>query len=197
MNILINKDKMAIVAKHDSAEALLKLSWIEMPHVAVGVCACDRVLELDCFSDLELKLMYRSLIGEVDFKTISFSTDALLTLLHDAITRIPAADLVVSEVLEQASKISGPYTVYKYVKGSSVAKEMPEIYEPPACKVKRDETLEEHAKVVSPLARVAIADIPVQPQVRPQRQTQASKPATKPTVDYQAVAALPVKQPWL
>jgi hypothetical protein len=56
MYILINKSNMTVVAKHTSANALLKLAWLELPHEPVAVCGCGTVLEFDPFTDLELKL---------------------------------------------------------------------------------------------------------------------------------------------
>src|ERR1017187_9836323 len=114
MNILIRKDTLNLIAKHESQNALLKFAWLELPHVPVAVCACAQVLDLDAFTDLDVRLLYRNFClphCTLDFST--WSRTAILTLLHSAIERMPQLDTVESEVTTQADKIIAPLKIYK------------------------------------------------------------------------------------
>ena len=205
MRVLINKDKMAVVAKHESAEVLLAYRWIELPHVTVVICNCDEPDDFKQFCDFQLKELYGSLIGLKDLKGLGFSINGLLFLLFDAVEKIELLDCEVNEIIAQSEKITESYTVFKYVKGSPVAQQMPDLYQPDGLLVARDEAFENAVKAVTPAVRAVLLAAPAAsaPERAPRRETapHTPKPAAavrvKPAVDYSAVVPLAIKQPWL
>lgn len=205
MYALINKENMTVVAKHESASALKNFAWLELPHVVNVICLCDEPDDLSQFTDFQLKELYGALVGLTDLKGLGFSIEALKFLLFDAIEKVEPLDAVESELLEQASKVSKPYTIFKYVKGSTVARQMPDLYEPTGPVVERDVAFEAAVRTIAPVVRVVTVAEPAAapPKPAPRRETvpRVPKPAVtvsaKPARDFSAVAPLAIKQPWL
>jgi hypothetical protein len=128
----------------------------------------------------------------------NWSRDALLTLLHVTINKIPFNDINEHEIIIQADKITEPLLIYKYMRGTLDAQLMPDLWRPVTCTVARDEVLEAETKIVRPIERAVILDYT--PKLTSSHQAQRVERAertTKPAQDFSTVAPLPIKQPWL
>lgn len=118
MYILIDKDNMRIVAKHESCEALFDLAWIEYPHVETSFCSIRNVMFLAGCDESQVQRLYKNTIG----RTARFTGHKLRAVMMEAVSRLPETQVDRAELAEQRAAIpedeKGPYV---YVPGSNEA----------------------------------------------------------------------------
>lgn len=151
MHILINKDRCVFLGKHQDENALLNLSWLESPNTACAVLKCDVQFELNSLTDYELKHLYKNTCG-VDH--MGFSRDALLTVVHELIQRMPESDINAYEIHMQCSTVDRlDLACYKYVKGSMKPEKLADLFEPEGLTVERNLENENAAVAAAPLVK--------------------------------------------
>jgi hypothetical protein len=156
MHVLINKDRCVFLGKHQDENALLNLSWLESPNTACAVLKCDVQFELDTLTDYELKHLYRNTCG-VDH--IGFSRDALLTVVHELLQRMPESDFDKHELQSQCNSVDRlDLSCYKYVKGSTKPEKLVDLFEPDPVIVARNLENESAAVAAAPLVKQQYID---------------------------------------
>lgn len=191
MFILVDKTSLTMLAKYRSLNGLLCLADLELPYTHVCISCCDSPLELDSFSDYELKVMYRKLTGASDFGHIGWNRDALLILVCDTIKSLPELDAIETELSAQADSIDPDYVlIYRYSKGSQVPEMMVDIYNREPLAIARNELLEIEAKQTK-LERLDFFEIVNFAEQNPKTIVK------REPFDFSKVVPLPIKQPWL
>lgn len=155
MHVLIDKDRCVFLARHDSPDALLHLSWLESPNVGCSVLKCDSQFDLQPLTDYELKTLYKNTCG-VDH--MGFSRDALLTVVHELLQRVPQSDIDAYEIMMQANSVERlDLACYKYMKGSHKPQKLADLFEPDGINVERNLENESAAVAAAPLVKQAYA----------------------------------------
>ena len=110
MFIAIERKTMTILYKHPNLSAVLNLVYLEYPHGECYINHADKCL--DPFSDLELRLMYRTVAGEGYIQDVR-------SYLYDHIwNKFDVTNLIPAEVEYFASTVDiHDKSSYKYVKG--------------------------------------------------------------------------------
>jgi hypothetical protein len=180
MHILINKDDMKLLAKHESPTALLNFAWLEAPHVSVSALLCDDPFGLESLTDLELRLLYKNTTGHIQTGFSGVSRTALLSVNHELITRMPILDADEAELALQAEPIIEPLVIYKYIKGSNKAQRQSDLYEPLTVKIARDEVNEQAAITAAPFIRKQIDEL-ITPTAKQAHKSTQSVPRTPRT----------------
>lgn len=154
MHVLIDKSRCLFLGKHESENALTNLAWLQSPHVATSVLKCDNPFELNSLTDFELKHLYKNTTG-VDH--MGFSRDALLSVVHEVLTRMDELDIDANEIRMQADSVhkDEPYMCYRYVKGSFTPEKISDIFEPDGVKLARNLESENAAIAAAPVVKQA------------------------------------------
>lgn len=195
MFVLINREKMSVIAKNISEAALIYFAYIETSYAATLVCPCNEATDFDCFSDLEIKMLYKSTIALKGVSIAMTSRDFMCRALQNAMTKLPEKDIHVLEAEKQAKFLSEDDDgLYVYVRGADEPDVSTMIEDHPALCTEQDIEYENGLKNLPVLVRPDFADIPK--AVIGTTNSYANK-TVKPATDYSTVAPLPIKQPWL
>lgn len=116
MYILINRETLHLLHKHDDMEVLCNLAWLEVQeygHV-IGPCRHETFRGL---TDMELKMLYRNITGD---EVGELGRYALIELLCGIAKNMPATEVNPADLEVQASAIvEGCKGCFKYVLGAS------------------------------------------------------------------------------
>lgn len=154
MNILIDKNRLLFLGKHESSNALLCLAWLQAHEADCAVLECDNPFQLNSLTDFQLKSLYKN---TTDVDHVGFNRAALLSVVHEVITRMEVSDIVVSEIEIQAASIpeSESDICYRYVKGSFIPEQVSDIFEPDGIRLVRDIEREAAAVAAAPAVKRA------------------------------------------
>lgn len=100
--VLIDKDKMMVRYKHSDALVLGYLMHIEYPHCTASIMPCEATKRWQAFSDLELKLLYKNLVGS-NFP--GFERRGLEHNVVQALGTLPDSDVNIDEARAQSDCI--------------------------------------------------------------------------------------------
>jgi hypothetical protein len=157
MHILIDRETMNVLYKHQSAAVLSNLAHIEVAHTSTTI-ADNHCWHL--FTDLELKLLYENLTGS---KYVGYARDILVHAIKHLVDSIAPNVLNGFEVAVQAAQIPLDNKLfYKYAPGSKTASTQNVLFTPKA--------LQAHAGAVSTLPPTPI------PSAAPSAGPQAAAP---------------------
>jgi hypothetical protein len=118
MNILIDKERMVFLRKHQSQKVLCDLAWIESHEAPVALFECDASRPLSMFTELELSMLYKNTTGQEWCHANKYS--ALLQVVFDLMQRLPVDNINAFEAEAQAAKIKDDTThSYQFVKGAT------------------------------------------------------------------------------
>ncbi len=98
MYVVIDRDRMCFLYKHQNPWMLADLILIECPDASIEIQPCDGTSFLSEFTDLELKLLYNH-TTDAEQKHYGANLRAVLTEL---VYRLPLFDCVLEEVAAQA-----------------------------------------------------------------------------------------------
>lgn len=136
MFVSIDRTNMRFLHKHQTADVVGNLVWIEAPHVASYVCELSAPF-LRSFTELEIRMLYRNTVGDDHISQVG---DGLRAVLLDLAQRLPESDVVPSEAELQAMRCKeGDATRYQYVKGANVPAKQADLFEVPALQAPRAE----------------------------------------------------------
>lgn len=140
MHILIDKERMAFLAKHKSVEVLANLAWIEAHETPVALFPIDVSKHFSQFTELELRTLYNTTTGE-EFPQNRY--DALIHVLYDLACRMPETNVNAFEAEAQAQYIKDDVKHrYQYVRGSTKPARKTGLFEPEPVKMSRNENEE-------------------------------------------------------
>lgn len=161
MYVLINRSKLQILARHQSADALSFLAWIECGDALACICLANEPLDFDRFTHLELLLLAKNATG-VGFG--GYAKDVLLQCVFELTTRMQEMTHSVADLKAQADAIpEGDNDVYKFVPGGRKPMKPIDLYEPVPLHVDRNVPAEQQA-LATALVRTTPAPAPfVQP----------------------------------
>ncbi len=129
MHILIDLERMVAVYKHPNPGVLDALATIELSHRATLLTHMEDVSTVERFTDFELQKLYTNLTGD---KLPGYLRPQNLSMVFDALKRLPVAQVVPMEVFAQAATIkSDDDECYRYVKGSTRPALLQELWDPP------------------------------------------------------------------
>ena len=126
MFLLVDKQRMVIVHRHESNVTLSKIVHIEMPHCPSCIFEESHEMNWAQFSPLELMLIYE---GLTDLKYVGHAIRPLISLLTRLSRTIEPSNIDGFEATLQANAI--PFSdkgFYRYVHGSNKAKELDDIF---------------------------------------------------------------------
>lgn len=127
MFLLIDKDRMAFVAKHPDRVVLGNLATIELGFSYAAVLPLE-FRAFDSFTHTELTLLYQNTTGH---KFSGFSYLHLCEMVYEVAKAVPVADINSFEVCTQAAYCKGNKTErFRYVKGASVPALEQELFVP-------------------------------------------------------------------
>jgi hypothetical protein len=175
MSILINREVMAVHAKHTSAQVLSRLAHIELAHRHVVILDEDRPESFSAvFTPYELKLLYRSLYRA---EPASMLVTTLATQVSQAAVQMGSSALNGFEVEVQARSVTDTDKKrYRYVPGSHLPSPQDELFEPAAW---------------GPQSPALV--MPTQPKTTAHQAPKTLAPNPTPTPGGQS----PIKPPWL
>lgn len=116
MYILLNRESLHLLHKHENMEALCNLAWLEVQEYShvIGPCRHETFRGL---TDMELKMLYRNITGD---EVGELGRYALIDLLCGIAKNMPETDLDIEELNVQAAAIhEGCKGCFQYVKGAS------------------------------------------------------------------------------
>lgn len=137
MYILINRDSMELLYKHECPRTLANLVWIEARFASSYIFPFWDATDLKKFTDLELKFLYKSLTKfEGD---VTFTRHQIIQIIWDLIESIKVTEADPVEAQNQAEYIpDNSQILYKYVYGSHRPASMQELFTPTPMEAKRD-----------------------------------------------------------
>ena len=158
MYVIIDKEKMQFVYKHEHGSVLSKLAWIELPHIFCRIQPCDIPKDFAGLTDLELKLLIKNSNGP-DVSAV-FSRERLASIACNVATSLPVRELNALELDMQWRAIpEGTSERYRYVPGSYVPKVDDGLEEYVALQVPLQLRTPEQLNETKPLAPVVVSPL--------------------------------------
>lgn len=163
MYISIDMQRMLVLHKHPSMNVVLNLVYLECPDHTCQVSDMDLCLKHK--SELELKMLYRNLIGP------DLPNDFKEQIIHHIINNIPVTEADPEEVARLASTV-GPNDKkkYKYVRGQFSSFMTPTVFDNTPKDLKFEKN--ERTGILMPVAS-SVA-------VKPERRTSVPKAPKEP-----------------
>lgn len=125
MKALINTERMVVLYVHDSTSVLSRMDYLENRDASI-IVPLEHPQDLDNFTDLELKLLYKHTTGN---DHSGFSRVAWLQLVLETLQRIPKLRVNVTEVEAQSDYVTfEDDRFYRFVPGSRVPKELQDLF---------------------------------------------------------------------
>ena len=130
MFVLVDRRDLRFCHKHRDHRVINALAHIELVHCRTTIFQIDSVSTFPDLTGMELRILYKATTGH---KFEGFSDFHLRELILGAARALPESDVVVPEVLAQASCIKdNDRGFYKYVKGTRKPMELGDLFDVPA-----------------------------------------------------------------
>lgn len=143
MYVLIERDRMVLLHKHNNLFTLADVAWIECQNSAYSIFGVDDATGLREFTDMELGLLYKNITG-VDH---SLKRLQLIQVIYDLIQRVPESDIDPIEADYQCGHVTeGDERKWLYVRGARKPAQKPDLFEPACKRAGRNEEEEQRAK---------------------------------------------------
>lgn len=174
MNILIDREAMCVLYRHQDLNSVFNLMALECNHLAVVVMNEDH--SYSTFTDLELKLLYQNLTGQ---KYTGYSREILENNVRGLMKALPETELVGFELAVQAHQAhntgeEGDNRFYQYMRGQRIPAQYSTPYTAPALKLPAGYTPKQVAPETPPASVNAVAGVPAPLPAAP-------RPVTTPT----------------
>lgn len=134
--ILINRDSMVLLHKHDDPNVLAELAWIECGDDVYHILPLKDSSTFKIYTNMELITLYRNITTEDE--EIWMSRHRLKELIYALCLRLNHTFVDKLELSLQSNYVKSDSREYwKYVKGAKVPTQQPELFGPVSKKVKR------------------------------------------------------------
>lgn len=134
MHILIDRERLVVLYKHNNLGALCNIAHIEAAHSAVVIAHySESERSFGDLTDWELRLIYENLCGQKYQGYLRDHLERSVIALCDA---IPESDINIHEAFVQAACIAeGDDRYYTYVRGSQFPSPQEDLFAAPALRV--------------------------------------------------------------
>jgi hypothetical protein len=165
MFLLIDKQRMCVVHRHESNTVLSKLAYIEMGHCASAIFEETQIANWKEFTHTELLLLYEGLTGT---KHPTHNINFLMTTLMRLALTVEPSNVNSFEATLQANAIGyKDKGFYQYIFGSNKPKQLNDVFEG----TPRIGSLEQALAIQMPMPTSIVTahtvSIPVLPDVAP------------------------------